>query len=218
MADLSSRAGASYSTPEILRYLDGLHGPHDASLERAFSAPEHEGMPAIQVGHSEGLLLEWLTRWHRPSIAVEIGTLAGYSALRIARGLQGPEARLYTLERDPKPAAVARANVRAAGLDDRVEVIEGDALEVLPKLALLGPIDLVFVDADKERYDAYASWAASAMPRGGLLIGDNVYFFGRLLDGSPAAAAMRRFHAIAREHFDTAVVPTPDGLLVGRRR
>jgi predicted O-methyltransferase YrrM len=157
MADSSSRTGTSYVTPDILRYLDELHGPHDASLDRAFAAPESEGIPAIQVGRAEGLFLEWLTRWQRPTVAVEIGTLAGYSAIRIGRGLRGPEARLYTIERDAKHAAIARANVKAAGLDDRVEVVEGDAASVLEKLGVLGPVDLVFVDADKERYDLYAT-------------------------------------------------------------
>jgi predicted O-methyltransferase YrrM len=218
MADHSSRTGTSYATPAILRYLDELHGPHDAALDRAFDAPAQAGMPAIQVGRAEGLMLEWLTRWQRPTVAVEIGALAGYSAIRIGRGLRGPEARLYTIERDPKHAAVARANVEAAGLGDRVEVIEGDAVDVLNELGVLGPVDLVFVDADKERYDAYATWAAQAMRPGGLLIGDNVFFFGRLLEESSAAEAMRRFHAIAREHFDTTVVPTPDGMLLGRKR
>lgn len=218
MADSTSRAGTSYSTPAILDWLEALHGPSDPALEHAFGAPEREGIPAIQVGRAEGSLLEWLTRWQRPMVAVEIGTLAGYSSIRIGRGLRGPEARLYTLERDAKHAAIARANVAAARLDDRIEVIEGDASATLSKLAILGPVDLVFVDADKERYDVYAEWAARSMRPGGLLIGDNVFFFGRLLEDSPAAAAMRRFHQVAREHFDTTVVPTPDGMLLGRKR
>lgn len=218
MADASSRAGQRYNTPEILSWVDRLHAPHDEALEAAYAAPEREGIPAIQVGRAEGSLLEWLTRWQRPMVAVEIGTLAGYSSIRIGRGLRGPEARLYTLERDPKHASIARANIAAARLDDRIEVIEGDASATLAKLAILGPVDLVFVDADKERYDVYAEWAARSMRPGGLLIGDNVFFFGRLLEDSPAAAAMRRFHQLAREHFDTTVVPTPDGLLLGRKR
>src|SRR5689334_6584985 len=123
MADSSSRQGHGYATPELLGWLDDLHGAHDAGLTQAFDAPGHAGMPAIQVGRSEGLFLEWLTRAHRVAKAVEIGTLAGYSAIRIARGL-AVGGKLHTLERDPKHAKVARENVAAAGLAGRVEVIE----------------------------------------------------------------------------------------------
>ncbi len=217
MADTTSRKGSSYSTPEVLRYLDGLHAPHDAGLSRAFDAPGNEGMPAIQLGVSESRFLEWLTRLHRVEVAVEVGTLAGYSAIRIARGM--PRAsRLYTIEHEPKHAAVARENIAAADVADRVEVVEGDGLAALEKLARLGPFDLVFIDADKERYDQYGRWAARHLRKGGLLVGDNVYFFGRLLEESPAAAAMRRFHTEAKEHFDTCVIPTPDGMLLGIKR
>lgn len=217
MADSTSRSGGTYSTPEVLRFLDGLHAPHDAGLSRAFDAPSKEGMPAIQLGVSESRFLEWLTRLHRVEVAVEVGTLAGYSAIRMARGM--PRAsRLYTIEHDPKHAKVARANIEAAGVSDRVEVIEGDGMHALTQLERLGPFDLVFIDADKERYDQYGRWAQKNLRRGGLLVGDNVYFFGRLLEESPAAEAMRRFHTEAKEHFDTCVVPTPDGMLLGIKR
>lgn len=217
MADSASRSGTTYVNDAILRYLDDLHGPHDAGLSQAFDAPGRQGMPAIQVGRSEGLFLEWLTRMHRVERAVEVGTLAGYSAIRIARGLS-TGGRLYSIERDPKHAEVARANLKAAGADDRVEVIVGDGAAVLEQLSSVGPFDMMFVDADKERYDVYGRWAAEHLRRGGLLIGDNVYFFGRLMESSPAADAMRRFHEEARARFDTCVVPTPDGLLLGIKR
>lgn len=218
MADPSSRAGARYATPEILQYLDTLHASHDASLAAAFDAPSQEGMPAIQVGPSEGRFLELLARLVRARRAVEIGTLAGYSAIRIARGL-GPAGRLWTLEREPRHAAVARDRIRRAGLSERVEIVEGDAVERLRDLEAQGPFDLVFLDADKGSYDVYGRWAAANLRPGGLLLADNIYYFGRLLDSEdPAAEAMRRFHEEARASFETVCVPTPDGLLLGLRR
>jgi len=218
MADPSSRRGHRYATPEILRYVDALHASHDGALAAAFEAPEREGMPAIQVGASEGRLLELLARLAGARRAVEVGTLAGYSAIRLARGL-GPEGRLWTFENDLRHAAVARARIAAAGLGDRVEIVEGDAAARLSDVVQHGPFDLVFLDADKGRYDLYGRWAAANVRPGGLLLADNSYFFGRLLEPDDSdAAAMRRFHEEAAASFETACVPTPDGLLLGVRR
>jgi predicted O-methyltransferase YrrM len=216
MADSSSRAGQSYATPEILGYLARLHAPQDAALDRAFRAADTHGIPAIQVGPHEGSLLGWLARGVGARRIVEVGTLAGYSAIHLGRAV-GPGGKVHSLEIDPRHAEIARENLRAAALEDRVEVLLGDAIDSLGRLSTAGPFDVVFVDADKGRYDRYASWAIEHLRPGGLLIGDNVFFFGRLLDDHPDAAAMRRFHELAAQSLDVAILPTPDGLLVGRK-
>jgi predicted O-methyltransferase YrrM len=217
VADVDSRAGARYATPEVLDWTARVHAAHDAALEGAFSAPERFGLPAIQVAPSEGKLLTLLLTLAGVRRAVEIGTLAGYSAIRIARALP-PDGRLFTIEADPKHAAVARRVLDDSEVGARVTIVEGKALDVLPGLEREGPFDAVFVDADKAGYDRYGRWAAANVRRGGLLLGDNAYLFGRLLEESDEAAAMRRFHEEARAHFDTVCIPTPDGLLLGVRR
>ena len=217
MSDSESRKGHGYATPEILDWLDRLHAAHDAPLEDAFDAPGRHGMPAIQLGPSEARLLELLLGIAEARRVVEIGTLAGYSAIRIARALPA-DGRLWTIEADPRHAAVARENLLAAGLSDRVTLLEGEALDVLPSLERHAPFDAVFVDADKGNYDAYGRWAARSLRPGGLLLGDNAYLFGRLMERNDEAAAMRRFHEEAALHFDTVCIPTPDGLLLGVKR
>jgi caffeoyl-CoA O-methyltransferase len=217
MADRDSRAGTRYSDPAILAYVEKVHAAHDRGLETAFTSPDRDHMPAIQVGKSEGRLLEILLRMVGARRAVEVGTLAGYSAIRIARAL-AEGGRLWTIEVMPEHAEVARRNLATAGLSDRVEVVVGDAVDVLPTLDPHGPFDAVFIDADKERYDQYGRWAARALRPGGLLIGDNAFLFGNLLQDTPAGLAMRRFHEEAAAAFDSVCVPTPDGLLVGIKR
>ena len=217
MADPSSRSGARYVDPRILAFVDRVHHPHDVGLSRAFDAPGQQNMPAIQVSPAEGGLLTLLIRLSAATKVVEIGTLAGYSAIRLARGLP-PEGRLWTLELDPRHAQVARDNIDAAGVAHLVEVLVGPALESLAGLVEQGPFDVVFADADKENYPAYGRWAADNLRPGGLLIGDNSYLFGRLMDQTDSAAAMRAFHLQAVEAFDTACIPTPDGMLLGVRR
>jgi caffeoyl-CoA O-methyltransferase len=128
------------------------------------------------------------------------------------------DGHLWTIEFEAKHARVARENLAGAGLAAKVTVLEGAGLDVLPGLEKDGPFDAVFVDADKRNYDGYGRWAAKNVRRGGLLIGDNAFLFGRLLEDSPEASAMRRFHEEARAHFDTVCLPTPDGMLLGVRR
>lgn len=174
-------------------------------------------MPAIQVGPSEGKLLGLLIALTGARRVVEVGSLAGYSALRIGRALP-PGGRLWTIESDPRHAAVARASIAAAGLTAQVQVLEGAAIDVLERLKAEGPFDAIFIDADKGNYDHYGRWAREHLRSGGLLLGDNAYYFGRLLEDTPEASAMRRFHEEATQAFDTVCIPTPDGLLLGLKR
>ncbi|HSN82596.1 MAG TPA: O-methyltransferase [Polyangiales bacterium] len=216
MADQDSRAGERYATAQILEYAAQTHHPPDPSLEHAFEAPRRHGMPEIQVGPSEGRLLEVLLRLAGARKVVEVGTLAGYSALWIARALP-PEGRLWTIESDRDHVAVAKEVVDEAGLGDRVTIIHGDAAEVLPGLATEGPFCAVFLDADKGRYDVYGRWATANLRPGGLLLGDNAYLFGRLLEESDDARAMRRFHEEMAKSYRSVCIPTPDGLALGIR-
>ena len=138
MADSDSRKGARYTSPEIAAYADRVHASHDAGLARAFATPE--SMPAIQLGQSEGRLIDLLARLVGATKIVEVGTLAGYSAIQLGRALP-PGGRLWTIEFEPRHAEVARANLAAAGLAEVVTVEVGAGLDVLPRLAAHGPFD-----------------------------------------------------------------------------
>jgi caffeoyl-CoA O-methyltransferase len=217
MADKDSRSGSRYADAEVLRYVNQLHAAHDEALAAADAAPDREGVPAIQVGASEGRLLELLLRLAGARKVVEVGTLVGYSGIWMARALP-PGGRLYTVEADPRHAALARKHFEAAGVADRVQVHVGPAAEVLPGLSGEGPFDAVFIDADKASYPIYGRWAKANLRPGGLLLGDNAYLFGRLVEDSDEGRAMRAFHEEAAKDFDTVCIPTPDGLLLGLRR
>jgi caffeoyl-CoA O-methyltransferase len=216
MADQNSRAGrARYDTPAIIEYVDRVHAGHDAGLAQAFAVPA--GIPTIQVAPSEGKLLTLLVQLVGAKKIVEVGTLVGYSAIRMARGLP-PGGKLWSIEYEAKHAEVARANVAAAGLSDRVEVLVGAGVDVLPTLVQHGPFDVVFIDADKQSYDRYGAWAAANLRKGGLVIGDNAYLFGELTGEGERPAAMRGFHEGVAAAFDSVCVPTPDGMVVGIKR
>ena len=217
MADSDSRAGHAYFDEEILQWCAALHAPHDAALKWAFDAPSQFKMPAVQLAPSEGKLVELLVRMVRPQRVVELGTLAGYSALRLARAMP-TGGKVFTIEFDPRHAAVAREAVERAGVGHIVEVHVGRGVDVLPTLERHGPFDAVFIDADKESYDVYGAWAAKHLRVGGLMLADNAYLFGELLGDSERAVVMRRCHEQAARDFDSVCIPTPDGLLLGLKR
>jgi caffeoyl-CoA O-methyltransferase len=214
MADNDSRAGARYDARDVIDYVTRVHAAHDAALAHAFATPAF--MPAIQLGQSEGRLLQLLIKLARATKVVELGTLAGYSAIQIARGLAN-DGKLWTIEYEPKHAEVARANIAAAGLAN-VEVLVGAGVSVLPTIEHHGPFDAVFIDADKANYDHYGRWAIANLRPGGLVVGDNAYFFGDLLADSASAKAMRTFHELVAAACDSVCIPTPDGLVLGLKR
>lgn len=217
MADPDSRSGRHYFDADILEFAARVHAPHDPALARAFDAPAAHGLPAIQLAASEARAVELFLRLAGARKVIELGTLAGYSALRIARALP-LDGLLVTVEASDAHADIAEANLAAAALVVAVRVARGKALDVLPTLEAEGPWDAIFIDADKGNYDRYGRWAALNLRPGGLLLADNVYLFGRLLEDSAEAEAMRRFHEESAAAFDTVCLPTPDGLLLGIRR
>jgi len=212
MADADSRAGERYATAEILQWVNQVHAGHDAGLARAFATPPE--MPAIMVGPSEGRLLHVLLRLIGARKVVEVGTLLGYSALHMARALPA-DGHLWTIEYEPRHAELARANLAAAGVGDRVTVRVGPGVEVLPTLESHGPFDAIFIDADKASYDRYAQWGLRHVRPGGLVLGDNAYLFGELLAETDTGRAMRAFHQLVASRCDSVCVPTPDGLVIG---
>jgi predicted O-methyltransferase YrrM len=157
----------------------------DDALTSAREAGTAAGMPAIEVSAQHGKLLFIVTTAMRATRVLEIGTLAGYSTIQLARAV-GPGGQVVTLEYEPKHAEVARENLARAGVDDRVEVIVGAALDTLPTLAGRGETyDLIFIDADKENNIAYVEWAIKLAAPGSIIVVDNIARSGRVLD--PAA-------------------------------
>jgi predicted O-methyltransferase YrrM len=165
------------------RYLEGLFVPEDAALDAALAASEKAGLPAINVSPTQGKLLMLLAKLRGARKILEIGTLGGYSTIWLARALPA-EGKLITLEALQKHAEVARANLRRADLEGKVEVRVGKALDTLPQVAGEAPFDLVFIDADKPSNPDYLQWALKLTRAGSLIILDNVVREGRVANAS----------------------------------
>jgi predicted O-methyltransferase YrrM len=160
-------------------YLTGRLLAPDPALDAALAANAAAGLPAIDVAPNQGKLLHILARMAGARRILEIGTLGGYSTIWLARALPA-DGRLLTLEASAKHAEVARANIARAGLDDRVELRVGPALETLPTVE--GPFDFVFIDADKPSNPDYLDWGVRLARPGTVIVCDNVIRGGRVAD------------------------------------
>ncbi|MGB5111169.1 MAG: O-methyltransferase [Mycobacterium sp.] len=192
------------------RLFDELLDTEDEALRVARASTEPAGMPAIEVSAQHGHLLCLFAKMTGAKRVLEIGTLAGYSTICLARGV-GVAGRVVTLEYEPRHAEVARTNLTRAGVADRVEVIIGAALDTLPTLQ--GPFDMFFIDADKENNPAYVEAAIGLAEPGALIVVDNIARGGRVLEPAPGdeqATAVRATLALMGKHprLDAAAIQT----------
>ena len=132
-------------------YLNGLLVAPDPVLDAALADSKAAGLPDIQVAANQGKLLQMIARLQGARRILEIGTLAGYSTIWMARALP-KDGRLITLEYEPKHADVARKNLARAGLTDQVDLRVGKAIDLLPQIAAekASRFDLTFIDTDKQ--------------------------------------------------------------------
>jgi len=171
----------------------------DPALASTLAASAAAGLPAIHVAPNQGKLLHLFARMIGAKRVLEVGTLGGYSTIWLAQAVPA-DGHVVTLEADPKHASIARANFAAAGLAKRIELLEGPALETLPKLAASDPklFDLVFIDADKPSNPEYFAWALELTHRGSVIIVDNVVRDGAVIDATstdPSVQGVRRLMA-----------------------
>ena len=181
-------------------YITSSMLPRDAVLDAALAASNAAGLPAINVAPNQGKFLSLLAQMQGSSRILEIGTLAGYSTIWLARALPRG-GRLVTLELDPKHAQVAQANIERAGMAALVEIRVGRALDSLAALVDEGPspFDFVFIDADKQSIPDYFLCSLKLTRPGSVIVVDNVIRKGAVLDTNSADAnvqGVRRFNEI----------------------
>jgi predicted O-methyltransferase YrrM len=207
-------------------YIQNLFAPQDEALEAAVRESQRAGLPEIHVSPNEGKLLQLLAEMMGARRILEMGTLGGYSAINLARGM-AEDGRLISLEIDEHHAEVARQNVERAGLAEKVEIRVGDARKLLAQLAESdeGPFDLVFIDADKEGYPEYLEWALRLSRPGSLILGDNTIWGGAIIDPQDdSTRAIHEFNEKIAKDPRLSVIVLPllrervDGLAIARVR
>ena len=213
-------AESTLVTAEHFAYLAARTAGDDDFLRDLKAAAREAGLPAIWISPEQASFMGVLLRLSRAERVVEVGTLAGYSAIAMARALP-PGGRVSTIELDPRHADFAEEWIARSDVADRVEVLRGAGDDVLPGLAD-GAVDAVFLDADKAGYVGYLEHARRLLRPGGLFMADNAFAFGELFAEEPRdreVPAVRAFndHMASTPGFSGVIVPMGDGLWVAVR-
>lgn len=210
---------------KVDEYLESMTIAEDETLQEVLLNNSKAGLPTHDVAPNQGKLLNLLIQVQGAIKVLEIGTLGGYSTIWMARALS-EGGKLVTIEADEHHADIARENIESAGLSNKVEVVTGKAVDVLPTLMEVAPFDLIFIDADKPSNPVYLEWALKLSKTGTVIIGDNVVREGKVADNKsndPKVKGVRSFFELIKEsdRLDATVIQTVgskgyDGFVLAR--
>ncbi len=175
-------------------------------------------LPQMMVGNLEGAFLKFLVRALKAKRILEIGTFTGYSSLAMAEALPAG-GEIITCDINPQTTRLAKKYWKKSGLDKKIKLKIGPALETIKKLR--GPFDLVFIDADKDNYVNYWNACLPKVKKGGVLAADNVLWSGRVLKPKEASdRAIVRFNRfVAKDkRVEAVMVTVRDGITLAFKK
>ncbi|TYS59166.1 O-methyltransferase [Sutcliffiella horikoshii] len=210
---------------KVISYLNTLTPQRIELVSNMEKLAEKENVPIMDLVGMETLLQ--LLRLSAPKRILEIGAAIGYSAIRMAQAL--PEATIVTIERDEHRYLQAKSHIEHAGLQDRIHLIFGDALEVLDQVKKEAPFDFIFVDAAKGQYERFFTMYETLLNEMGIIITDNVLFRGMVAEDHELIEPKRirnlvkkidRYNRWLMEHPDyiTTILPVGDGIAISKKR
>lgn len=210
---------------KVDQYISNLLAPEDQVLKDTIKSLDEEGFPQISVTANLGKFLQVMVILANAKKILELGTLAGYSTIWLARALPA-DGKLITLEIEQRHSDLAKKNIEKAGLSDKVDFRVGKAIEILPQLIENGegPFDLIFIDADKPPYAEYFEYALSLSRPGTVIICDNVIREGKILDENTSdekVKGVQRFNKLLQSNkkvtatiIQTVGVKEHDGMAI----
>lgn len=220
-AERYSQLVAELTDERALRYALEHTSPFAGLLERAAAwTAANTAAPRMMSGLAEARLLEVLVVVSGARRVLEIGTFTAVGTLAMAAAL-APDARLITLERDPAHVAAARRHIAASPWREQIELLEGDALQLLESLP--GPFDVVYIDAWKADYPAYYRKVKPKLSPRGVIVADNLFRDGAALEPTSDdehTAGIREFARLvhADEEMHNVLLTIGDGVMLVWRR
>lgn len=207
---------------KIVNYMRTAQLPFDGEIGKLEAYANERGIPVIP--HETAKFIDLFTATIQPEQILEIGTAIGFSASLMAQHLSGT-GHLTTIDRYPQMYERAKENFERLGLNDRITMLEGDAVDILPTLT--GEYDLIFMDSAKAKYIEFLPECMRLLRIGGVLIIDDIFQAGTVLDDESAIPKrVRKIHRKLNELFETVLnskehrsclVPLGDGILMIRK-
>ncbi|MBI2723159.1 MAG: class I SAM-dependent methyltransferase [Bacteroidetes bacterium] len=204
---------------QLLSYCESFTKP-EPELLKELSRQTHikAGQPRMLSGHLQGRFLSLLSKLCQPKYILEIGTYTGYSALCLAEGLT-ENGKLITIDSNEETNLFARAYIERSADKNKIELIHGDARQIIPTLN--HKWDLVFIDADKRNYSLYFDLIIEQLKQGGLIIADNVLWSGKILQEAmdKDTLSIHQFNkkVSADSRVESILLPVRDGLMLLRK-
>ncbi|MFD0999265.1 O-methyltransferase [Ohtaekwangia kribbensis] len=205
---------------ESIQHYAEQHTSSEADLLKKIERDTHAKvmMPRMLSGHLQGRVLSMISHMIRPQRILEIGTYTGYSAVCLAEGLQ-EGGKLITIDINEELEDRVRDYFAASSYNNNIEYKIGNAVEVIP--ALNETFDLVFIDADKERYSVYFDLVIDKVRNGGFILADNVLWSGKVLDAKPDkdTRAILEFNKKIQDdpRVENVLLPIRDGIMLMRK-
>lgn len=207
----------------IVTYIRSLEKRNSALLEQIEQQAHADGVPIIRKEMESFLRVILMIK--KPEKILELGTAVGYSALFMSECV--PDSEIITIENYAQRIPVARENIRKAGKEEKITLLEGDALKLMPELEAQ-QFDFVFMDAAKAQYIHFLPEALRLMKSGAVMVADNILQEGDLLESRFAVRRrdrtihkrMREFLEAVKhhEHLETSIVPLGDGITISIKR
>lgn len=212
----------TYLLPKAIdEYAENFTSPESAVLAALNRETNMKRGDAVMLsGHLQGAFLQMISVMVKPKRILEIGTYTGYSAICLAQGMQDG-GQLHTIDTDEELEEISSRYFQQAGIDANVTQHIGKAGDIIPSID--GPIDLVFIDADKVNYNLYYDLVFDKVPVGGYILADNVLYDGEIIlpeeQQSKNAKAIQVFNekVKADKRITHFLAPVRDGLMVIRK-
>lgn len=208
-------------TPELFNYIENnFNAENDFLHSLVANCYLEAGIPQINITGYQANFLQFIIKLIDAKNILEIGTLAGYSAISMALSGNSIE-KIITIEKNIKHYNYAKQKINEANLNDIIEIVNTDAKQYLMNYDSKDFFDLVFIDADKPNYNNYLELITPLLRQGGVCIFDNAFAFGFLLDSAPersegSVKSLLSFHKklLERKDYFTTIVPIGDGMLL----
>lgn len=207
----------------IVSYIHSLEKSNGEVCDEIERVAHETNVPIIRKEMES--FLKVLVTMQSPKRILELGTAIGYSAILMAKAMP-KDCHITTIENYEKRIPIARENIKKAGMEDKITLLEGDALTILKELE--GPYDFVFMDAAKAQYPFYLEEILRLLPVGGILVADNVLQEGELIESRFAVERRNRtIHSRMRdylytvknsEELETTIIPIGDGVTLSVRK